>query len=124
MSLSQPIKDCPFCADNNLIEGTILAQSESAYLLLSKFSPNNFLVIPNNHVESPLNLSDTWWYEVKALLRQIPNMPEHYNISLNMGDVAGQTVKHLHFWIIPRKADSPSSCKGLVGLLKVVDSMS
>lgn len=45
-------------------------------------------------------------------------MPEDYNISLNIGKLAGQTVKHLHFWVIPRYADTPSTGKGLACLIK------
>lgn len=112
---------CPFCRSNNLFEGTILAESVHAYLTTNKYSPGNFLIIPKEHIESPLDLPDTWWRDVKELLAKLPELPATYNISLNLGKEAGQTIKHLHFWIIPRQGDTRSSGKGLAKLIAEAD---
>ena len=115
------IPDCPFCRDNNLLKGDVLAESAGGYLIMNQFSPGNYLIIPSEHAESPLELPDTWWHDVKTLLAEIPDLPEHYNISLNRGQHAGQTVRHLHFWVIPRLPNGPASGKGLATLIDAVN---
>jgi diadenosine tetraphosphate (Ap4A) HIT family hydrolase len=115
--------ECPFCYSNNLFKGKVIAQSSGGYVAENEFSPGNYLIIPVEHVETPLELSDTWWAEVKILLRRIPGLAEHYNVSLNVGSQAGQTVKHLHFWVVPRARDKPSSGKGLARLISEADAV-
>ncbi len=79
--------------------------------------PGNYLIIPDAHVESPLDLNDTWWADVKALLPKLPLPLTDYNLSFNIGTQAGQTIKHLHLWVIPRKPDEQASGKGLITLI-------
>ena len=46
--------------------------------------------------------------EVKNLLDQRDPRPDGYNVGFNAGEVAGQTVMHLHVHVIPRyKGDMP-----------------
>jgi diadenosine tetraphosphate (Ap4A) HIT family hydrolase len=47
----------------------------------------------------------------------VPASKDHYNLSLNVGEHAGQTVKHLHFWVIPRQPGLPTSGMGLATLV-------
>lgn len=110
--------NCPFCLDNNLFVGEILASSDDAYLSAAHYNPGNYLIIPKRHIESLIQLSDTWWRDVKELLSHVPALPENYNIAMNYGREAGQSVKHLHLWIIPRSPGLATSGKGLAGLLK------
>jgi diadenosine tetraphosphate (Ap4A) HIT family hydrolase len=114
-SSSQP--ECPFCLSNNLFKGDILAESADAFLTENHTKADHFLIIPKAHIESPLDLPDTWWSDMEELMAKIPQISGHYNISLNIGQHAGQTVKHLHFWIIPRAPGLPSSGKGLATLI-------
>jgi len=79
--------------------------------------PGNYLIIPKLHVESVVGLPDNWWQDVKELLSKIPGPLTDYNLSFNIGPAAGQTVKHLHFWVIPRRADEPASGQGLITLI-------
>jgi diadenosine tetraphosphate (Ap4A) HIT family hydrolase len=108
---------CPFCRSNNLLKSNVLAESDSAYLINNAFFPGNYLITPSTHVGSPLELPDTWWQDVKELLAQVPGPLTDYNLSFNIGKQAGQTIKHLHLWVIPRAADEPASSKGLVTLI-------
>lgn len=79
-------------------------------------STGNFLIVPADHIENPTELPDDWWQNVKELINKVPKL-DHYNISLNYGQNAGQTVRHLHFWIIPRVGGKPTSGRGLANLL-------
>jgi diadenosine tetraphosphate (Ap4A) HIT family hydrolase len=119
MSTTTP--DCPLCLDNKLFKSEILAENDGAYLCPTSKVPGNYLIIPKPHVEEPTKLPNDWWQDFKELLAQVPEPPSDYNISLNVGKLAGQTLKHLHFWIIPRKAGSPNEGKGLAILVSPVE---
>lgn len=113
--------NCPFCLSNNLLKGGTFAENDDAFLLEPSGLPGTMLVVPKMHVESVTDLPDDWWRSFKASLRQMPAMPEQFNLSLNIGKDAGQSVKHLHFWIVPRSAGQPSSGRGLASLVAAVD---
>ncbi len=65
-------------------------------------------VVPKRHIDSFFDLSDN---EIKAaydLIKEVKSMldkkyhPDAYNVGLNNGKAAGQTVFHLHIHVIPR----------------------
>jgi diadenosine tetraphosphate (Ap4A) HIT family hydrolase len=71
-------------------------------------SPGHALIIPRRHVPS---LFDATEQEQSALLVMVnsaraiidrSHRPDGYNIGLNVGAAAGQTVFHLHVHVIPR----------------------
>jgi L-threonylcarbamoyladenylate synthase len=113
--------NCPFCLGNDLFKGSIIYRSKKAFLTRNHFSPNNYLIIPFEHIESPLELPDNWWHDFKENMSHIPKPLNGYNISINIGKQAGQTLKHLHFWIIPRKSGYSSSGKGLASFITESD---
>lgn len=108
---------CPFCRANSLLKGEILAESAEAFLIKPQGNSPHYLIIPNDHVETIFDLPDTWWGAFKQIADKIPDLAEQYNISLNYGREAGQTLQHLHFWIVAREAGQPSSGKGLASLI-------
>ena len=109
--------DCALCRANTQLKTDVIAETEDGYLIRAITSPGNFLIIPNSHIESPQDLPDTWWRDVTKLLARVPGTLDAYNISLNIGHAAGQRLKHLHFWVIPRVAGQPASSKGLALLI-------
>lgn len=108
---------CPFCQRNNLLKTEVLAETDDAYLIPALGDKGNYLIIPKEHVESPNGLPDTWWRDVKELLVHAPRM-EHFNLSFNLGAHAGQSVKHVHMWVIPRDGGSAATGKGLARLIQ------
>lgn len=114
---------CPFCRVNGLLRGDVLAQTDNGFLIEAAYSRGSYLIIPDGHAEALGDLPDDWWQTLKTLLSAIPNLSEHYNLSLNIGKTAGQSVKHIHFWIIPREDGKPSSGKGLARLIADADSL-
>lgn len=116
MNVTQTKQGCPFCRGNNVLKGPVVAVGNSAYALIPTDFTDCYLIIPESHAESPLDLPDDWWSDFKALLDKLP-VKGDYNISLNYGKNSGQTMKHLHFWIVPRPANTPASGKGLAGLI-------
>jgi len=71
-------------------------------------SPGHTLVIPLRHVRSFFELTNEERQDLFALLDSakaridIELSPQGYNIGVNDGLVAGQTVPHLHIHLIPR----------------------
>ena len=97
-----------------LIDGPIAVAARDSYPV----SKGHTLIIPRRHVASffettdeerraMLNLLD----EVKALLDR-EHKPDGYNIGINNGAAAGQTVMHLHMHLIPRYAGDRPDPRG------------
>jgi diadenosine tetraphosphate (Ap4A) HIT family hydrolase len=66
------------------------------------------LIIPNRHFENYFDATDeekvalwTMVDEGKELIDKL-HLPDGYNIGINIGQAAGQTILHLHIHIIPR----------------------
>jgi diadenosine tetraphosphate (Ap4A) HIT family hydrolase len=99
----------------------VLATSATAYVIEPNTRTGHYLIIPEDHYEDLQQLGDQWWSDASQLLAQLP-LPDSYNLSINIGETAGQKMKHLHFWIIPRQANQPSSGKGMAALIAEVDA--
>jgi diadenosine tetraphosphate (Ap4A) HIT family hydrolase len=71
-------------------------------------SPGHTLIISRRHVGSFFELSDEERAGMLGLLDQAKTEiqashgPQGYNIGINDGPAAGQTVPHLHIHLIPR----------------------
>ena len=100
--------DCPFC---RLEKSRIRVESENAVAFLDGFpvTEGHTLVIPRRHVASLFELSEKEQLAVWKLVAQMRAdlvaefCPDGFNIGLNDGTSAGQTVMHAHFHIIPRR---------------------
>jgi len=95
----------------------VLHETAGGFLVPALGDGGNYLIVPEVHAEEPGELPDAWWTDFKELFAKVPIDKAHYNLSLNVGEHAGQTVKHLHFWVIPRQAGLPTSGKGLATLI-------
>jgi diadenosine tetraphosphate (Ap4A) HIT family hydrolase len=122
--LGLPIKmTCPFCT---LPPGRIVASNAHALVIRDGFpvSRGHTLIIPRRHVGS---FFDVTAEERTALFAQLDNAkaaldkefaPDGYNIGINDGQAAGQTVMHLHMHLIPRYAgDLPDPRGGVRWIL-------
>jgi diadenosine tetraphosphate (Ap4A) HIT family hydrolase len=71
-------------------------------------SPGHTLIVPRRHVASLAQARPEEWRSLWALLEQAREAvdrefrPDGYNIGVNDGVAAGQTVMHLHVHLIPR----------------------
>lgn len=101
-------ESCPFCAPS--AERELISESATAYAIFDKYpvSPGHALVIPKRHVADYFDLSlhgkTACWLmvdRVKQLLAERFH-PEGFNMGINVGAVAGQTVPHVHIHLIPR----------------------
>lgn len=79
-----------------------------AFLDISQATIGHTLVLPKEHVENIFELNEeTASHLGKIIALLAKNLKEKLNISdlnvlNNNGEKAGQTVKHLHFHLIPR----------------------
>jgi diadenosine tetraphosphate (Ap4A) HIT family hydrolase len=98
---------CPFCT---LPAERIVAADNFALVIRDGFpvSPGHTLIIPRRHVGSFFEVTTE---ERDALFAHLDNAkaaldkefaPAGYNIGINEGQAAGQTVMHLHMHLIPR----------------------
>lgn len=80
------------------------------FLIKDRFpvSPGHILIISNNLKKDFFELNDeernelTLMIEVAKNLIEKQHKPDGYNIGMNCGESAGQTVFHFHCHIIPR----------------------
>ena len=102
-----PLTPCPFCT---LASERVVQRNVSGMLVRDGFpvSLGHSLVIPHRHVGSFFELMEAERSDLLALLDQAKHeldalhQPDGYNIGINDGAAAGQTVPHLHIHLIPR----------------------
>lgn len=114
MSTESP---CPFCAiDKSRIE----VENEHAFWIRDGFpvSPGHSLIIPRRHLASFFDASADEREALLGLLSQAKDtlaterQPDGYNIGINDGAAAGQTVPHLHIHLIPRYTGDAADPRG------------
>lgn len=117
--MTTTLESCPFCT---LGPERILLENENGIAIRDGFpvSPGHTLIIPKRHAASFFDLAET---ERTALLKLIDQAkkeldaefhPAGYNIGINDGAAAGQTVPHLHIHLIPRyEGDLPDPRGGV-----------
>jgi len=113
------ITTCPFCS---LPESRIVQSNGIGWVIRDAYpiSPGHTLIIPKRHVGSFFDLTDD---ERSALLSLVAtaktqidaeHRPSAFNIGINDGASAGQTVPHLHIHMIPRyNGDRPDPRGGV-----------
>ncbi len=98
---------CPFCAPD---QSQIVFKNDSFYARYDIYpvSPGHILLIPFRHVADFFDLTSSEQQDALNLIweakghLQKSHKPAGYNIGINVGPTAGQTVMHVHVHIIPR----------------------
>lgn len=102
-----PPADCPFC---HLPEGSVVAESRHALAIRDRYpvTSGHTLVIPRAHAETFFDQSADVQADIWRLVARVRDklrselIPTGFNVGLNEGTAAGQTVKHAHVHVIPR----------------------
>jgi diadenosine tetraphosphate (Ap4A) HIT family hydrolase len=97
---------CPFCH----LDRPLLESSELALAIADAFpvSPGHSLVVPRRHVPSYFDCNASEKRALWALVDRTQERlsvqwrPHGFNIGINVGAAAGQTVAHAHVHVIPR----------------------
>lgn len=108
---------CPFC---NLPAERIFGSNGGAVVVRDAYpiSPGHSLIIPKRHVESFFDLMESEQAELLRLLQSAKKSldqelsPAGYNVGINDGAAAGQTIPHLHIHLVPRYTNDRADPRG------------
>ncbi len=118
-SAGRRVMPCPFCQPN---PDRLFHQGERVFGLWDAFpvAPGHALLITKRHVPDWFSAGPV---EQRELLDAIQiardaildrHSPDGFNIGWNAGEVAGQTIPHLHLHVIPRyRGDTPDPRGGV-----------
>jgi diadenosine tetraphosphate (Ap4A) HIT family hydrolase len=111
-----PDDGCPFC-DPELSEldgGPLLRVVEDMFPVVR----SHLLVIPRTHVTDPAELLPGHWSELGELVARLRRRlatgtgSADLNLAMNVGVAAGQTIEHLHWHVLPRRAGDDEDPRG------------
>lgn len=110
--------NCPFCKVES--EREIIASTSLSIAFFDGFpvSPGHALIIPRRHVSSFFNLTKDEQQDMFILLDSVKSIidekyhPDGYNVGVNVGEVAGQSIFHVHLHLIPRYKGDVSNPRG------------
>ena len=108
---------CPFC---DLDSSRIYLETDAALAIPDAFpiAQGHTLVVPKRHVASLFDLSDEEQAAVWRLVTMVRAKlwhdlnPDGFNIGINDGQAAGQTVCHAHVHVIPRREGDSADPRG------------
>jgi diadenosine tetraphosphate (Ap4A) HIT family hydrolase/5-methylcytosine-specific restriction endonuclease McrA len=112
---------CLFCDVQTNDRKRIVADNELAYAIRDGFpvTEGHTLFIPKRHVadyfglvQAEVHAINGLMAEQKELLKQSDPSIEGFNIGMNCGEVAGQTVFHCHVHLIPRRKGDVENPRG------------
>jgi diadenosine tetraphosphate (Ap4A) HIT family hydrolase/ADP-ribose pyrophosphatase YjhB (NUDIX family) len=118
--------NCLFCQRANQKDLTIVSRLKHCFVIKDNFpvSPGHVLIIPNKHFDNWFEATQEVQFDImKAISETKKNLdleynPDGYNIGMNCGQAAGQTVMHLHVHLIPRyKGDMVDPRGGVRGVI-------
>lgn len=103
---------CPFCVNEPLERGNLVAVHLDKYPV----NPGHLLITPLRHVSSLWDLTEEEYTELFATARRLALeglcAPDGWNIGVNVGPAAGQTVMHVHVHLIPRQVGDVADPRG------------
>ena len=112
------LSDCIFCHPPG---ERVFLRNEHAYALWDAFpvSAQHSLIIPHRHLENYFELSreeviacDDLLHGVREILTSRDPQIQGFNLGVNVGSAAGQTVFHCHIHLIPRRPGDVSNPRG------------
>lgn len=115
--------NCPFC---QIKKNKIIKENELSIAVYDKYPVNkgHILIITKRHVRDYFDASKEEKRSLFNLMEKCRELlddkfkPDGYNIGLNCGIAAGQTIMHLHLHLIPRyKGDIADPTGGIRGVI-------
>ncbi len=117
-------KPCPFC---NINRSKIIHENETCFAIYdsSPVSQYHILILPKQHRIDYFDMTikekidaDRLIHFFKSNLEKKDKTIQGFNVGINCGEIAGQTVYHSHIHMIPRrKNDTPDPRGGVRGVI-------
>ena len=117
--------DCPFCLEK--IKAKIVAEHGSVFAVEDSYpvTKGHVLVLPRRHTPDVFSMTSEEWRDAEALLRELRERALNgdetimgFNVGMNCGISAGQTILHAHIHLIPRRdGDTPHPRGGVRGVI-------
>ena len=120
-------EDCLFC---NIPSVRIVLENELAYAVRDGYSVTEMhsLIIPKRHIQDYFDLTTEELIACDQLIRSLKdeisnsdNSVNGFNIGMNSGETAGQTIFHCHIHLIPRRTGDVDNPRG--GVRNVIPGM-
>ncbi|MFZ4564457.1 MAG: HIT domain-containing protein [Bacteroidales bacterium] len=112
-------QDCHFC---NINSGLIcILENDLAFAIDDKYpvTKHHTLIIPRRHFADYFEITQNELIAInelmqtrKKILEEEDPSIEGFNIGVNSGKAAGQTIDHLHFHLIPRRSGDTKDPEG------------
>jgi len=111
------MNDCPFC---QIETSKIIASNTLSIAFFDGFPVSNghTLIIPRRHVASFFDLTEEERSSLFELINKVKDIlddkfhPDGYNIGVNIGKDAGQSIFHVHVHLIPRYVGDVANPRG------------
>ena len=113
-----PNNPCLFC---NSTQSGLAVENELAYASYDTYPVSEFhcLIIPKRHIKDYFELSDREIVACDQLIKKVKKQIQikdptvkGYNIGINSGIVAGQSIMHCHIHLIPRREGDVENPQG------------
>ena len=110
--------NCIFC---KALNKKTIAENNLAIAFYDKYpvTKHHVLIIPKRHCieyfdlsQPEINAMNQLIFELKEVLEKRDSTIDGFNIGINNGEVAGQTVNHCHIHLIPRRKGDMDDPKG------------
>jgi ATP adenylyltransferase len=117
-SYQHRLRDCVFC---NIDANRIIDQNELAYAIHDAFPVTalHTLIIPKRHLpsyfemgQSEINACSRLLLNAKQRIQSEDPLVDGFNIGINDGETAGQTIFHCHTHLIPRRKGDVAKPRG------------
>ncbi|MBN2634922.1 MAG: HIT domain-containing protein [Prolixibacteraceae bacterium] len=115
--------ECPFC---NIEPNRLIEKSKLSIAFYDKFpvSIGHVLIVPKRHEPNNLELTNEEKLDIEELKNSVIYFlkmkfsPDGFNIGVNIGKAAGQTISHCHIHITPRyEGDIKDPIGGVRGVI-------
>ncbi len=102
--------DCPFCSEE--MRARTVEENDSVFAIEDNFpvTPGHVLIIPKRHASDFFAMTSQERRDAEGLLRILKERIARddpsvtgFNVGVNCGESAGQTIMHAHIHLIPRR---------------------
>ncbi|HKY76970.1 MAG TPA: HIT domain-containing protein [Acidimicrobiia bacterium] len=108
--------ECVFCTPS----AEVLGANDLAIAVMAGYpvSPGHALIVPRRHEPDFFSLTAAEQTALIALVNPVREViaerfaPDAFNLGVNAGKAAGQTIQHVHLHVIPRYAGDVAEPRG------------